>query len=189
MKGKDLALATFVILTLVFASLALALYSQREGAAATATVTTFTTVTITCPMNIVCGSFSYNTSGNPTEVTSAEASNGSANGQAYVAFDVEFENVGDYPIYLPGGLSVTVPANSPVLVAYPVQKCAQTFEVTRLGPDQSYSVSGPPCGDGIAYAIAQAGRVDVALSFHWTTNATANSFPNSTTISAQFDFP
>jgi len=188
MNTKDLALVAFVALTLVFASLTLTFYSQDRGAARATTVTTFTTVTITCPMNRICGSFTYNTAGNPTEVTSVEASNGSAGGQAYVAFDVEFENIGDYPIYLPGGLSTNVPANSPVLVAYPVQKCAQTFEVAKLDPDESYSVSGPPCGDGVAYTIAQPGSIDVVLSFQWTTNATANNFPNSTTISAQFTF-
>jgi hypothetical protein len=146
-------------------------------------------VTITCPINIVCGSFSYNASGNPTRVTSVEASDGSAGGQASVSFNVQFQNIGDYPIYLPGGLSTNVPASSPVLVAYPVQKCAQTFQVSKVNPYQGYSLSGPPCGDGVAYAIAQAGIIDVVLSFHWTTNATSNSFPNSTTISAEFDFP
>lgn len=189
MNAKDFALVAFVALTLVFASLALAFYFQDKGSAAITTVTTFTTATITCPINIACGSFTYNKSGNPTEVTSVEASNGSAGGQAYVAFDVQFENVGNYPIYLPGGLSTSVQTNSPVLVAYPVQKCTQTFEVAKLDPYHSDSVIGPPCGDGVAYAIAHAGSIDVVLSFHWTTNATANSFPNSTTISAQFVFP
>lgn len=179
----------FVVLTLVFASLALAFYSQDKGAAPITTITTFTTVTITCPINIVCGSFTYNMAGDPTEVTSVEASNGSADGQPYVAFDVQFENIGNYPIYLPGGLSTAVPTNSAVLVAYPVQRCTQTFEVAKLDPYHSDSLSGPPCGDGVDYAIAQAGSIDVVLSFHWTTNATADSFPNSTTISAQFVFP
>jgi hypothetical protein len=209
MNAKDLALGTFVILTVVLASPTLSEYPQvntldtelnqskntstQSTSTLVTTVTTVTTMTISCPMNRICGSFTYNTSGSPVQVNSIEADNESAGGQPSVGFDVEFENIGDYPIYIPGGsygVSTSVPANSPVLVAYPTQPCSQISEAAKpLNPDQSYALSGPPCGGGVNYAITHAGSVIVALSFNWTTSASAVDFPNSTTISAQFIFP
>jgi hypothetical protein len=78
MNAKDIALAAFVILTVVFASMSLSEYSELN---CTASTTVTTTVTITCPINRICGSFTYNTSGGPVQVNSVEANNGSVNGQ------------------------------------------------------------------------------------------------------------
>jgi hypothetical protein len=202
MNVKDLVLTAFVILTVVFASLTLSEYSQvstlnsevhrTTSSTLVTTVTTVTTMTITCPINRFCGSFTYNTSGSPVRVDSVVANNESVNGQTSVDFDVTFENVGNLPIYIPAGstgVSTSITANSPVLVAYPTQPCSQVFEIAALNPGQSYSLLGPPCGSGVNYAIVQAGSVNVAFSFDWTTNATTGTYPNSTTISAQFIFP
>jgi hypothetical protein len=152
-------------------------------------------MTTTCPINRICGSFTYNTSGSPLQVDSVIANNESVNGRQAVDFEVTFENIGDSPIYIPAGstgISASAPTNSPVLVAYPTERCAGDFMIEELNPGQGYSLLGPPCGGGVNYAIAQAGSVNVTFSFDWTTNATAstypNDFPNSTTISAQFIF-
>jgi hypothetical protein len=201
MNGKDLALVALVILTVVLASLTLSEYSQvstlnselsrTASSTLVTTITTVTTMTITCPINRFCGSFTYNTSGSPVQVDSVVANNESVNGQPSVDFDVTFENVGSLPIYVPAGSTgvSTIPAKSPVLVAYPTQPCSQILEIAKINPGQSYSLGGPPCGSGVNYAIAQAGSVSVTFSFNWTTNATAATYPNSTTISAQFVFP
>jgi hypothetical protein len=195
LNTKDIALVVLVILTVVFASLTASEYYRVSNLGSEPSTTVTTTTTVICPLDSVCPPFTCAPS-SPLRIDLVQASNKTVNGESHVGFDVEFHNIGDAPIYIPAGstgISVSVPTDSPVLVTYPSPRCAGVFMVFELDPGQSYSLGGPSCETGVSYALAQAGSVNVAFSFNWTTNAGAstypNDFPNSTTISTQFVFP
>ena len=136
-------------------------------------------------------------SNGPVQVLSVQATQfvcqncGAVNGQSYLTFQVALENVGNSSIYIAGGtgeLSVSIPANSSVVHTVPTEECAGTFTIIELGQGQNYTLGGPPCDDGLDYQVVQAGTVNIAFRFDWTTNPAANTFPDSTAISAEFTF-
>jgi hypothetical protein len=113
------------------------------------------------------------------------------NGQSYVTFEVNFQNVGNSTIYVAGGtgeLSVSTLGNSSVLRPVTSEICPGTFAIIALSPGQNYTMYGPGCDSGFDYQLVQAGNVTLTFSFDWTTNSQANTSPNSTTITAQFSF-
>ena len=155
--------------------------------------------TTSCPSNTTCASFTYSPTGQ-VKVDSVQATLqtcqncGAVNGQSYVYFHIAFENTGSSPIYVFGGfgycepISTTVAANSSVLQAVPSERAACAGEIVPIEPGQNYTVDAPYGGDGVEYQLVQAGTVSVVFSFNWTTDPQATTFPNSTTISAQFVF-
>ena len=149
-----------------------------------------------CPTNTTCASFTY-TANSPVKADSVQATEfvcnncGAVNGQSYVSFQVDFENVGNSTIYVAagsGGLSVSTLGNSSVLRPVTTQVCAGTFAIVSLNHGENYTMYAPGCDAGFEYQLAQAGSVTVTFSFDWTTNSTASTFPNSTVITAQFNF-
>jgi hypothetical protein len=154
---------------------------------------TFTTTVI--PPSNVTGLFTYAPIGQ-VRVGSALAliRTQPQSGEQNVIFSVTIENVGNSPIYFIGGwvnsLSSSVPTNSPVLQETPWPRCGGGIFITTLNHGQNYTLFAPDCGLGFNYKLVQAGRVNVGLSFNWTTNKQENTpFSNSTTISAQFTLP
>jgi hypothetical protein len=121
---------------------------------------------------------------------------GAVNGDSYVEFAVTFENIGNSPIYFLAGSSGVAIAMSPpagsILQKVISNPCQGIFAIATLNPGQNYTLYGPSCEAGYIYHVVQAGSVNLAFSFNWTTNSTASTnpadFSNSTTISAQFIF-
>lgn len=149
-----------------------------------------------CPSDTTCAPFTY-VSSDQVRVNSVQATEtlcnncGAVNGQSYVGFEVNFENVGNSTIYIAGGtgeLSVSTLGNSSVLHAVTSQVCAGTFTIIALGQGQNYTMYGPGCDAGFDYQLVQSGEVTVTFSFDWTTSSQASTFPNSTEITAQFSF-
>jgi hypothetical protein len=207
MNTKNLLLGIFVILTVIFASLALGEYyqvnnlnSQSESTTTHTTTSTFdcgatypymcSSTTVACPSNTTCGSFTVLNSTGQVEVDSVQATQfvcqscGAVNGTSYVRFAVTFENIGNSPIYIPdgsGGLSSSVVANSSipssVLQQVPSSVCQGTFDIFALNPGQTYTMYAPSCETGFVYQQVQAGIVTVRFSFNSTTNAEASANP------------
>ena len=162
-------------------------------------VTTKTVSSTMCPSNTACASFTYSPTG-PVRVDSVQAAQfvcqncGAVNGQPYVYFQIVFENSGSSPIYVFGGfaycelVSTTVATNSSVLQAVASERAACAGEIVTIEPGQNYTVDAPYAGDGASYQLVHSGTVGVVFSFDWTTDQQATTFPNSTTISAQFVF-
>jgi len=162
-------------------------------------VTTRTVSSTICPSNTTCASFTYSPTGQ-VRVDSVQATQqicqncGAVNGQPYVYFHIVFENIGSSPVYVFGGfgycepLSTTVPTNSSVLQAVASERAACAGEIVTINPGQNYTVYAPYAGDGVSYQLVRAGTISVVFSFNWTTDPQATTFPNSTTISAQFVF-
>src|SRR5712692_10053321 len=115
MNTKNLLLGIFVLLTVIFASLAI---SESYKATPTTIITSTTTITttVTSPSNTTYGSFTYTPTGQ-VKVDSVKAIESQAqNGERVVTFSVTFENIGNSPIYFIGGwinaLSSSVGTNS-----------------------------------------------------------------------------
>lgn len=163
----------------------------------TSTVTSISTATVTCSSNTApCGSFSYAPTGQVQvkfiQATQQDCQNcGAVNGQSYVYFAVTVENIGNSTIYVAGGtgeLSSSVPANSSVIHQATTPFCPGTFAIVALTQGQNDTMYAPGCNSGVMYQLVQAGTVNVGFSFHWTTAANSDDFPDTTTVSSTFTF-
>lgn len=161
-----------------------------------------------CPSDTTCASsFTYDSSVNQVRVNSVQATEyachncGAVNGQPYVTFAVNFENIGlPHPSACSnceatidieagtGGLIVSAYPSS-VLQSVPSQQCVGTSTIVALEYGQNYTMYGPGCDTGFDYQLVQAGSVTLTFLIHWTMSGQASGTPElDTVITAQFSF-
>jgi len=195
MNARNLLLGIFIVLTLVFASLALNEYEQlnsRSALPVTETTTIPSSATVILPSKID-GSFTYSPIG-PVKVISVVASVSQAkSGGPHITFEVTVENTGNSTVYLNTGtwaLGATVPANSTVLQpTAPAAECDGSAASFTLNHGENHTLYTPSFCDGLNYQLVQLGKVNATLGFTWTTNEQDQLDPaNATSISAQFNF-
>jgi hypothetical protein len=166
--------------------------------------------TAPCPSSTTCASsFTYDGSINLVRVDSVQATQfvcnncGAVNGQSYVTFAVNFENIGLLPplpsepcsnckptIYIAAGTAgLTVSEYpSPVLQSVPSQMCPGTSSIVALENGQTYTMYGPGCDAGYNYQVVQAGTVTLTFIFHWAMSSQMSAPLDDTVITAQFTF-
>jgi|SRR5580704_14565665 hypothetical protein len=214
MNAKSLLLGTFVVLTMIFASLTVGEYYQSQSKSMptetqTSTTITTTTSTVICPSNVTCGSFTYTQDGQVRvdNVQAMESTTGECcfqnGGPPQVTFYVTVENIGNTSISFPSyALESSIATNDSVLQKqwFICQGCG--FPLTEnitLSHGQNYTLLAPySYGDGYNYQLIDPGSVNMNFSFNWTLTShtqpctqapcTTQPFPNSTEISAQFIF-
>ena len=197
-NAKSLMLGVFVILTLVFASLTVGEYyqgnslnSQLQNQSRTTVFRTIVSTSIvTCPVTMICASFTYMPIP-PVQIVSVEANKTDAT-HPLVDFWVTFENRGNSAVEFDNyALNFSTPANSPVLREVQTPGFAGGTDITggyTLLPGHSFTIGGAfPNTKSFYYEVVQPGTVDVNLNFTWTETA-GTTLSNTTVISAQFTF-
>jgi hypothetical protein len=159
----------------------------------TTSTTTFTSSKFTTMSNITSDSYNFSSS-TPLKIQSVWATiTTTQNGERYITFYVEFENVGNSTVYIVGGcgsgLDLYTFTNSSVLQKIPravICLCPQF--IISLSPGQNHTSTIPGCWSGYYIKLLEPGKATINFAQNWSTSSSGAQKQDKTLITASFTF-